>query len=244
MRKQTDFVLRAIGVSLAHRGPEGPVEAVRDVTLDIAPGETVALVGRSGSGKTSLLMALGLLATPDAGTVLVEGQDTAGLSDARLSALRRDRLGFVFQAFNLLPQFTAEENVALAHAAGLRGGREESRSVLCDVGLGHRLRHRPNELSAGEQQRVAVARALVNSPAVLLADEPTGNLDARTESEALDVLARRAAAHACAVLLVTHSADVASRADRVLFLADGVVGPVPDAGGASGTVHDSRRTRT
>ncbi|MGW0232609.1 ABC transporter ATP-binding protein [Streptomyces sp. NPDC002996] len=217
-------VLQAQRLSLSHRGPHGVVTAVRDVTLEVGRGETVALVGRSGSGKTSLLMALGLLATPDEGVVLVDGHDTSGMTDPVLSALRRDRVGFVFQAFNLLPQFTAEENVAMAHRDGLRGGAATAQSLLGDVGLGHRLRHRPNELSAGEQQRVAIARALVNSPALLLADEPTGNLDARTETEVLDILTGRAAANGTAVLLVTHSRDVAARADRVLHLADGVLG--------------------
>ncbi|TXS56059.1 ABC transporter ATP-binding protein [Streptomyces sp. t39] len=217
-----EAVLRAHRLCLTHHGPNGPVAAVRDVSLGVAAGETVALVGRSGSGKTSLLMALGLLATPDAGTVLVEGRDTAGLGDAELSALRRDRIGFVFQAFNLLPQFTAEENVAMAHRSGLRGGAERAARLLGDVGLGHRLRHRPHQLSAGEQQRVAIARALVNEPAVVLADEPTGNLDAETESDVLDVLTRGAAGSGCAVLLVTHSGDVAARAGRVLRMADGV----------------------
>lgn len=216
-----ETVLRAHRLSLSHHGPDGPVAAVRDVSFEVAAGETVALVGRSGSGKTSLLMALGLLATPDEGTVVVDGRDTAGLGDAELSALRRDRVGFVFQAFNLLPQFTARENVAMAHRAGLRGGAERAALLLREVGLGHRLRHRPQQLSAGEQQRVAVARALVNAPAVVLADEPTGNLDAETESDVLDVLTRGAAHSGCAVLLVTHSAGVASRAGRVLRMVDG-----------------------
>ncbi|MEU9773538.1 ABC transporter ATP-binding protein [Streptomyces sp. NPDC047968] len=217
-------VLAARGLTVVHRGPDGPVTAVRGAVLDLVPGRTVALTGRSGSGKTSLLTALGLLAVPTAGTVLVDGRDTAGLSDAALSALRRDRLGFVFQSFHLLPQFTATENVALAHPGGLRRGAGPARLLLNGVGLGHRLGHRPRELSAGEQQRVALARALVNRPAVLLADEPTGNLDAESASAVLDLLTRSAAQDGCAVLLVTHSAEVAARADRVLEMADGVLG--------------------
>lgn len=214
-------VLGADRLCISHRGPDETVAAVRDVSLEIAAGETVALVGRSGSGKTSLLMALGLLATPDQGTVRVEGRDTAGMRDAELSALRRHRIGFVFQAFNLLPQLTAEENVAMAHRSGLRGGTERAVRLLEQVGLGHRLRHRPHQLSAGEQQRIAIARALVNEPAVVLADEPTGNLDAETESGVLDVLTRGAAGGGSAVLLVTHSGEVASRADRVLRIEGG-----------------------
>ncbi|MFC5902524.1 ABC transporter ATP-binding protein [Streptomyces zhihengii] len=231
-----EAVLGAHRLSLSHQGPDGPVAAVRDVSFEVAAGEIVALVGRSGSGKTSLLMALGLLATPGAGTVLVEGRDTAGLADAELSALRRDRIGFVFQAFNLLPQFTAQENVAMAHRSGLRGGAERAARLLGEVGLGHRLRHRPQQLSAGEQQRVAVARALVNAPAVVLADEPTGNLDAETESDVLDVLTTGAAGSGCAVLLVTHSAGVASRAGRVLRMADGLCAEDPE--------HDAPRKAT
>ncbi|MEU1276853.1 ABC transporter ATP-binding protein [Streptomyces sp. NPDC005805] len=219
-------VLRADRLGVTHRGPAGPVVAVRDVGLGVRRGETVALVGRSGSGKTSLLMALGLLATPDTGTVHVDGQDTAGLSDAARSALRRDRIGFVFQSFHLLAHLTAAENVALAHRSGPRAGLGPARRLLGDVGLAHRLRHRPGELSAGEQQRVALARALVNEPGVLLADEPTGNLDAATEAEVLDLLARGAADRGCAVLLVTHSREVADRADRVLHLTDGTLRPI------------------
>ncbi|UQA94819.1 ABC transporter ATP-binding protein [Streptomyces halobius] len=221
----TTPAVQARAVCLSHRGPRGTVSAVRDASLEIAPGETVALAGRSGSGKTSLLMALGLLTTPDSGTIHIAGQDTSALNDTAASALRRDRIGFVFQSFNLLPQFTALENVTVAHRGGMRAGAEDARRLLEGVGLGHRLRHRPHELSAGEQQRVAIARALVNGPGLLLADEPTGNLDAGTESEVLDVLARQATEQGCAVLLVTHSSDVAARADRTLRMADGVLRP-------------------
>ncbi|MGW1136202.1 ABC transporter ATP-binding protein [Streptomyces zhihengii] len=201
------------------------------MSLSIEAGETVALVGRSGSGKTSLLMALGLLATPDDGAVLVDGLDTTGLNDAELSVLRCEHIGFVFQSFNLLPQFTAEENVAMAHRGGLGRGLGRAAELLGEVGLANRRRHRPHQLSAGEQQRVAIARALVNTPSVVLADEPTGNLDAETEATVLDLLTRGTAESGTALLLVTHSADTAARAGRFLHMASGECHPSEDTPG-------------
>jgi putative ABC transport system ATP-binding protein len=200
------------------------VHAVRDVELSVAAGETAAIVGPSGSGKTTLLQLLGALDRPSGGEVLFEGRDIARLGDGELGKLRLRTFGFVFQQFNLIPTLTAAQNVELALApSGLSG--EERRAhvleLLDSVGLSARGDHVPSKLSGGEQQRVAIARALGNEPHVLLADEPTGNLDSTTGTEIIDLLLSLSAAGRRTVIVVTHDHDIARRAGRIVRMRDG-----------------------
>ncbi|WP_030938474.1 ABC transporter ATP-binding protein [Streptomyces sp. NRRL S-646] len=207
-----------IGKSYTLRGQR--VDVLKDIDLAVAPGCVTALVGHSGSGKSTLMHILGLLTKPDTGRVELEGRDTHGLSDSALAELRRRRLGFVFQSYNLLPQHSALRNVLLPYTGRRREAEARARGLLERVGLGDRCEHRPSELSGGEQQRVALARALVNDPPLLLADEPTGNLD--TESEALLLgLFRELADDGRGVLVVTHNQAVADAADVVHRLGRG-----------------------
>jgi putative ABC transport system ATP-binding protein len=192
-----------------------PVEVLRGVSLELSAGQLTALVGRSGSGKSSLLNVLGALTAPDSGSVQINGVDLVGLSSAAAARLRGEQIGFVFQAFNLLPHLTAAQNVALPYRRGVQAGAAPARELLGRLGLAERAGHRPGELSAGEQQRVALARALINDPSVILADEPTGNLDGHTEQQLLGVF-REIATEGRTVLVVTHNDGVALAADRVL----------------------------
>ncbi len=212
---------------LAKHYRRGPtlVRAVDGIDLRVEPGEFVAIVGRSGSGKTTLLDCLGLLLTPTGGSVLLEGKDAGGLGGNARAALRARRIGFVFQEFNLLPGLTAIENVMLPlrYAGSNGGGRERARGLLADVGLAERARHRPGELSGGEQQRVAIARSLVNDPAIVLADEPTGELDTDTAAELVGLMRRVNRERGTTFVVVTHDADLAGHADRVIRLQDGHV---------------------
>jgi putative ABC transport system ATP-binding protein len=199
------------------------VPAVRDVSLDIAPGEFVTVVGASGSGKTTLLHLIGALDRPTEGQVLIDGRDLRTMSDDALTLLRRTRIGFVFQFFNLLPTLTATENVALpARLAGQSRAdtRKRAESLLERVGLAARSGHRPDELSGGEMQRVAIARALMMDPPVLLADEPTGNLDSSTGATILELLRGAVDAHRT-VVLITHDPAIAKRGTRILTMGDG-----------------------
>jgi putative ABC transport system ATP-binding protein len=202
------------------------VDALRGVDLAIEAGEMVAVMGPSGSGKSTLMHLLDGLDRPTSGIVTVAGKDITKLKESALTRLRRDRIGFVFQGFNLLPTLTAEENVALPiRLAGRTNAAAQSRvaNLIERVGLSDRKRHRPAELSGGQQQRIAVARALVTEPAVVFADEPTGNLDSRSSAEVLGLLRDAASDFGRAVVMVTHDARAAAEADRVLFLADGLV---------------------
>ena len=210
----------SVGVTL---GASRPIEVLRDVTLDIGRGEFVAIVGPSGSGKSTLLHTLGCLRRPTSGSIVVCGHaDPAVRARVRL---RRSRIGFIFQDFNLFPSLTAEENVAEGLAYARRPYRTRirmAREFLEVVGLGQRMKHRPNELSGGEQQRVAIARALVKEPDLLLADEPTGNLDSGVSDTVLGAIAK-ANNRGTTVVLVTHNPVVASRAARVIRIEDGSV---------------------
>ncbi|MFF3845992.1 ABC transporter ATP-binding protein [Streptomyces sp. NPDC002328] len=212
----------AVGKSYSLKGER--IDVLRDVDLTVRAGEITALVGRSGSGKTTLLHILGLLAAPDRGRVLVGEADMSGLGDGALADVRRRRIGFVFQAYSLLPQHSALRNVLLPHAGPRARGEERARGLLDRVGLAGRARHAPGELSGGEQQRVALARALINDPPVVLADEPTGNLDEAAERVLLGLF-RELADEGRAVVLVTHDPAVSDAADVVHRLDSGVLAP-------------------
>ncbi len=200
------------------------VTALDDVTLQIKPGECVAVMGPSGCGKSTLLHLLGGLDRPTQGSVQIDGHDLSDLSDTQLAQLRRRKIGFVFQFFNLIPVLNAVENAALPVTLdGLRpaGAKAKATEWLARVGLSDRLTHRPDELSAGQQQRVAIARALVADPALVLADEPTGNLDTRASDEIAALLRQVANDWGRAVVIVTHDPRIAAYADRIIFLKDG-----------------------
>jgi lipoprotein-releasing system ATP-binding protein len=206
-------------------GGEVPTTVLRGIDLKLQAGEMAALVGPSGSGKSTLLNILGLLDRPTTGQLAIEGQATAGLEDTEITRLRGRRLGFIFQSHHLLPAFTAEENVALPRAA--REGRlkrehlEEARAILGLVGLADRTRYRPSALSGGQQQRVAVARALAQRPALVLADEPTGNLDTHAASEVFDLMRTFHQRFGTSFLIVTHDPRMAARCDRLIEIVDG-----------------------
>jgi putative ABC transport system ATP-binding protein len=220
---------------LTLQGAAGPVEILRGVSLAIAPGETVALVGPSGSGKSSLMMVVAGIERPSAGKIVVAGQDLDGLSESGLARLRRRHIGIVFQSFHLLPTMTARENVAIPlELGGHRDALALAEAALGRVGLGHRLGHYPGQLSGGEQQRVAIARAFVAGPSLLLADEPTGNLDRATGEAVIDHLFEEHAKLGSALLLITHDAALAERCERRLDLADGrIVGERRSSGEAA-----------
>jgi putative ABC transport system ATP-binding protein len=211
---------------LSKRYGEGDtaVDALRDVDIDIMRGKLTAVMGPSGSGKSTMMHILAGLDRPTGGTVTVDGTEITALKERALTMLRREKIGFIFQTFNLLPMLSAAENVELPLAiAGRRAEGEWLRSLIDNVGLSDRMTHRPAELSGGQQQRVAIARALVTKPAVLFADEPTGNLDSRTGEEVLALLRRSVSDYGQTIVMVTHDAHAASIADRIVFLKDGEI---------------------
>jgi putative ABC transport system ATP-binding protein len=201
---------------------ETAVDALRGVDLDVRSGELVAVMGPSGSGKSTLMHILAGLDKPTSGTVEIAGTEITHLDDSRLTRLRRQHIGFVFQFFNLLPMLDAEENVVLPLSiAGEKPDKAWLDSLLAQMGLSDRRRHRPSELSGGQQQRVAIARSLVTRPTILFADEPTGNLDSKTGGEILELMRASVDAYGQTTVMVTHEARAASIADRILFLEDG-----------------------
>jgi len=212
----------AEAVNLTKTYPRGAetVHALQDVSFTIARGEFVAIVGPSGAGKTTLLHLLGCMDTPTSGTLSLDGQPANGLSDGALTLLRRNKVGFVFQHFGLLPTLTVLENVMLPTLFSGRQAAARAQELLTQVGMAHRAKHRPHELSGGEMQRTAIARALINSPTLLLADEPTGNLDTGS-GEAILELFRSLNRQGITVVVVTHNQSLASAADRQLALHDG-----------------------
>jgi lipoprotein-releasing system ATP-binding protein len=212
------------GVSRAYRSGDTELHVLRGADLTLHSGEIVALVAPSGTGKSTLLHLAGLLERPDAGVVMVDGQDAGQLPDTDRTAIRRDRIGFVYQAHHLLAEFTAVENVVLPQmVAGKprRVARERAMTLLTAFGLPARAGHLPGKLSGGEKQRVAIARALANAPGVLLADEPTGNLDVGTSNIVFEELLRMVRSEGVAALIATHNPDLASRMDRRVTLRDG-----------------------
>jgi putative ABC transport system ATP-binding protein len=207
------------------------VDALRGVSLEVRPGEVVAVMGPSGSGKSTLMHILAGLDKPTSGSVEIGGEEITGMDDAKLTQLRRDHVGFVFQFFNLLPMLSAEDNIVLPLTiAGEHVDRAWLEELLSRTGLEGRRAHRPAELSGGEQQRVAIARAFVSRPTIVFADEPTGNLDSKTSSEILELLRVSARDYSQTIVMVTHDPRGASIADRILFLADGrIVKKMTDA---------------
>lgn len=218
--------MKASDVWKLYASGESTIEAVRGVNVSLEVGEMVAIMGPSGCGKTTLLNVLSGIDEPSAGNVVVNGQPLFGISDNERTIMRSNYLGFIFQDFNLLPVLSAVENVELpllllGNSAG--EARKRAQQALVDVGLGDRSQHRPAELSGGQQQRVAVARAIVHRPAVVLCDEPTGNLDSRTSAEVLTLLKRINTEHQTTFLIVTHDASIAELCDRVLHMEDGLI---------------------
>jgi putative ABC transport system ATP-binding protein len=217
-------VVSARDITRRYGTGETAVDALRGVSLDVRSGELVAVMGPSGSGKSTLMHILAGLDRPTSGEVTIDGSEISRMGDTELTKLRRRKIGFVFQFFNLLPMLTAEENVVLPLSiAGERPDDEWLRELLQKTGLTDRRTHRPSELSGGQQQRVAIARALVSKPAIVFADEPTGNLDSKTSGEILDLMRASVDAYGQTTVMVTHDPRAAAIADRVLFLADGEI---------------------
>jgi len=220
----SEAVLALRGVTRAYRTGEGELEVLKGVDLDVYPGEVIGLIGPSGSGKSSLLHAAGLLERPTTGQIFVEGRDCSTLSDAVRTRLRLGLIGFVYQFHHLLPEFSALDNVALPQMIGGQTravARETAKGLLETLGLGHRLNHQPGQLSGGEQQRVAIARALANAPRVVLADEPTGNLDPATSGAVFQNLYDLTRDTGVALVIATHNMELARHMDRVFALHEG-----------------------
>lgn len=218
----TDPVLSLTHANLSLDGNAGRVDILHDVSLDVAAGETLGLVGPSGSGKSSLLMLMGGLEQATSGTIMALGQDLTAMNEDQLARFRRDNMGVVFQSFHLIPTMTALENVATPlELAGARDAFDRAESELRAVGLGDRMDHYPNQMSGGEQQRVALARASAPRPRILLADEPTGNLDETNGEAIMDLLFGLRDRHGATLIIVTHANDLVVRCDRVVRLRDG-----------------------
>lgn len=224
----SEFVLELDAIDRTYVTEAGQLPVLQGARLTLSPGEIVGLVGPSGSGKSSLLHAAGLLERPDGGEVRVRGRATRDLSDRDRTSIRRREIGFVYQFHHLLPEFDALENITLPQLiAGVpaKAARERAELLLTQLGLGDRLLHQPSQLSGGEQQRVAIARALANAPHVLLADEPTGNLDPVTSETVFEAFRETVRAEGAAALVATHNHELASRMDRILTFADGRLTP-------------------
>jgi putative ABC transport system ATP-binding protein len=217
-----DPIIRVRGLEKTYNSGEVPVRALRGVDLDVARGEFLAVIGPSGSGKSTLFHILGGLAPPSAGEVWIDGHQLRKMSDTERTELRQRRIGFVFQKYNLLPTLTAKDNIAIAQSlAGVTIKPPGFDGILKQLGIEGRLDHRPRALSGGEQQRVAIARALVNQPAILLADEPTGNLDTENSQAVLEILRQLNRTIGQTILMITHNPEAAEFADRTVAMRDG-----------------------
>jgi putative ABC transport system ATP-binding protein len=222
----TDWVVDARDLTKVYKMGEVEVQALSGATLSIARGEVVAIMGPSGSGKSTLMNILGCLDRPTSGEYLLDGSSVADLNDDQLASIRNHKVGFVFQSFNLLSRQTALSNVELPlRYSGEHNGRRVQRALeaLETVGLGDRVHHRPTELSGGQQQRVAIARAIVNDPAIIMADEPTGNLDSKVGKEIMNTLLRLNTERGATLIIVTHDAAIGAQAQRIIRIRDGVV---------------------
>jgi putative ABC transport system ATP-binding protein len=220
----TSVAVAAAGVTRRYGSGEAAVDALRGVTIDVPRGQFAAIMGPSGSGKSTLMHVLAGLDQPTSGTVHIAGEDITAMGDAQLTKLRRAHIGFVFQAFNLLPTLSAQENILLPlQLAGRKVDQAWFDAVVERVGLADRKTHRPSELSGGQQQRVAVARAIVSEPTVLFADEPTGNLDSKSSHEVLELLRDAALSFGQTTVMVTHDTDASGAADRVIHIEDGLI---------------------
>ena len=223
--KMSDWVIEAHNLTKVYKMGEMEVHALRGLSLQIAHGEIVSIMGPSGSGKSTLMNIIGCLDRPTSGEYYLDGELVSKLSDDQLATIRNRKVGFVFQTFNLLSRATALANVELPlrYAGVVRGRRDLARQALDSVGLADRVTHRPSELSGGQQQRVAIARALINEPAIIMADEPTGNLDSKSGSEIMELLLTLNREHGTTLIIVTHDPDIAAQTQRIIHIRDGVV---------------------
>jgi putative ABC transport system ATP-binding protein len=221
----TDWVVDARDVVKTYEMGTVQVHALRGLSVQIAEGEMIAIMGPSGSGKSTLMNILGCLDRPTTGEYYLDGESVAGLSDDQLAGIRNRKVGFVFQTFNLLPRATALANVELPlrYSQNGKNRRNRAKEALESVGLADRITHRPSELSGGQQQRVAIARALVNDPAIVMADEPTGNLDSKSGEEIMDILLKMNKERSTTLIIVTHDPEIAECTQRVVYIRDGVV---------------------
>jgi putative ABC transport system ATP-binding protein len=220
-----NWVIQAENLTKVYKMGQVEVHALNGLSLKIARGDIVAIMGPSGSGKSTLMNIIGCLDRPTSGEYILDGEPVARLTDDQLATIRNHKVGFVFQSFNLLNRATALANVELPlrYSGEVRGRKEKARAALEAVGLSDRIHHRPNELSGGQQQRVAIARALVNDPAIILADEPTGNLDTKSGQEIMELLLNLNREHGTTLIIVTHAPDIAAHTQRVIHIRDGVV---------------------
>jgi len=221
----SDWVIEAHNLTKVYKMGEMEVHALRGLSLQIAHGEIVSIMGPSGSGKSTLMNIIGCLDRPTSGEYYLDGELVSKLSDDQLATIRNRKVGFVFQTFNLLSRATALANVELPlrYAGVVRNRRDMARQALESVGLADRVTHRPSELSGGQQQRVAIARALINEPAIIMADEPTGNLDSKSGSEIMELLLTLNREHGTTLIIVTHDPEIAAQTQRIIHIRDGVV---------------------
>jgi len=220
----TNLVVNAQNITKVYVMGEVEVHALRGLSMQIEEGEIIAIMGPSGSGKSTIMNILGCLDRPTSGSYHLDGESVAGLNDDQLAGIRNRKVGFVFQSFNLLPRATALSNVELPlrYAENSKNRRSRAKEALVSVGLGDRITHRPKELSGGEQQRVAMARALVNNPSIIMADEPTGNLDTKSGDEIMQILLNLNKERGTTLIIVTHDPEIAEYTERKIFIRDGV----------------------